>query len=218
MDKGTILAIAVIVLILAVIFGTIFYLSRFFGVKLPVINTSINPTQVEIVNPNDQNSLPSDNLPPNSNPQSSIPQTGGVLGIATYMVGGLQIQYPQNWGLLTCSDSKNFELDPTSSNRLQIDCSDAIKAVTVLVNTSLNCQGQTINLGVNRVIKQTKDNVFIRGLGYKKEYRWCVSATGVNFDITHRVSDQGYTASSKQDYSSQVEQIISNIHSTIPTK
>lgn len=141
---------------------------------------------------------------PSSQDSSQVETTGDL---KTYKGNGFSLQYPKTWGLLTCSNSQHFELDPASSQDLSgIVCDRAVKPVTVLVADRLNCSGEKINLGGKEVTKST-----VASAGGDIDYRWCVSAGGKNFDISHRVSSSGARASSKDDFSSAVEQIISTL-------
>ena len=50
---------------------------------------------------------------------------------------GLTINYPKSWGILTCSNSYNFELDPTNgTDMLNMMCNDAMKPISVIINNS----------------------------------------------------------------------------------
>ncbi len=126
-----------------------------------------------------------------------------------YQGNGFYLRYPANWGLLTCSNSKNFELDPTSSvDQKNVTCNYAVKPVTFLVNPPTECRGDTtITLGGNQVVKSKSVN-----RDGTTQYQWCLSVNGTSFSITHRVSVNGNPASSKEDFSSQVERIISTMN------
>lgn len=129
-------------------------------------------------------------------------------GLKSYPGPTFSLRYPVSWGLLTCRNSQNFELDPTkSADTKRVVCDLAIKPVTFLVSTDpLNCSGETTTLGANRVIKSktTAETGFIR-------YEWCLSVGGKNLDITHRVSQTPSQATSKEDFSAAVEEVIKTI-------
>lgn len=122
-------------------------------------------------------------------------------------VGGYTMSYPKQWGILKCSNSQSLEFDPSNgTDQLSVICDYAVKPITVLVSSNLSCPGETVTLGDNRVVRSktvTTDGT---------DYRWCVFGAGNAYlDITHRVSVSGSRATSKEDFSSQVEQIISTI-------
>ena len=120
---------------------------------------------------------------------------------------GFIIPYPKSWGLLTCANSRNFELDPTDETDLKnIKCDFALKPVTVLVGKRSNCLGESVKLGNNQVIR-SKTITADGGI----DYHWCVNMDDTALDITHRVSSLGSRATSKEDFSLQVEQMIGEI-------
>lgn len=143
--------------------------------------------------------------PGQSRPELSSPQTPGSTKL--YQVSGISLRYPQAWGLLSCSNSIHFEFDPTNPADARITCDRAVKPVTVLVVQGLNCQGDLVILGGKQVLKTR--TVDARG---DIDYRWCVSAVEtMALDITHRVSKIDAPASSSEDYSSQIEEIIKTV-------
>lgn len=139
---------------------------------------------------------------------SGNPLTSGdqLSNLKVYPGEGFAVRYPSSWGILTCSNSQNIELDPTTGQELKgILCDRAVKPVTVLVVDKLNCQGETVTLGGYRVLRSkttVQDGT---------NYRWCLTVGGKNLDITHRVSASGSRATSKDDFSAKVEELISNI-------
>lgn len=127
------------------------------------------------------------------------------LGQKIYSGSGFAIRYPDSWGVLSCSNSEHLEFDPYGTDIGGVVCDVAVKPITVLVTKQLNCQGETTSLGGAQVVrsKESSDGDI--------NYRWCVSLGGKNFDITHRVSQTGVRATSKDDFSSKIEELISNI-------
>lgn len=148
---------------------------------------------------------------PNSS-SSGLPRTSGFsqgdnqnLNTNLYVGKGFSIKYPKNWGLLTCNNSQNFELDPgNSADSLKFPCEGALKSVTVLVGTSPNCQGDSVTLGGVQAVKSK----LIDDSGV--DYRWCTK-TNPTLDISHRYSKTPSRATSTQDYSVQVEDVIKSL-------
>ncbi len=128
------------------------------------------------------------------------------IGTKSYQGEGFTIYYPVGWGLLTCGNSKNIEFDPTNAaDASNIACSEALKPVTVLVAEGLSCSGETVTLGPRQAVKS------IETIGDAMVYRWCVPAGNKALDITHRVSPSGSRATSKQDFSKDIEKMIMEI-------
>src|SRR5690349_10767404 len=120
--KALVAVSIVVVLVLAIIVGTIFYLTKIFK--------SSNQPSTKVVTSSSQPAAsganaPSDNLP---STQPGQPQTSAVTtppanpNLKTYNGNGFSLQYPKNWGLLSCSNSNNFEFDPYNSQNTQIAC------------------------------------------------------------------------------------------------
>lgn len=122
-------------------------------------------------------------------------------------VGGYTMSYPKQWGILKCSNSQSLEFDPLNgTDQLNVVCDYAIKPITILVSSNLSCTGETVVLGNNRVVRLKTPTTT------GADYRWClIGSNNVHLDITHRVSNDGSRATSKDDFSAQVEQIISTI-------
>jgi hypothetical protein len=117
----------------------------------------------------------------------------------TYLTERFSFRYPKNWGLLTCSNSGSIELDPTNSaDSIGVACNEAVKPVTILVSDSK---------GSCEVGKKTWNDGQI-------DYRWCVNLGNTHLDITHRVSSEGFKATSKTDYSGAVEELIRTLSAT----
>ncbi|MCL4366804.1 hypothetical protein M1563_01400 [Patescibacteria group bacterium] len=142
-----------------------------------------------------------------TNTTAPLQGTGSLAGTKIYNRDNFTIYYPETWGLLTCSNSKNIEFDPTSNQDLpQVVCNIAVKPITVLVSSQLSCSGTTTKIGGYTVVKSsvTKDDGITTN-------RWCVDLGVTKLDITDRVAATGARATATQDYSSQIEQLIQNI-------
>lgn len=124
---------------------------------------------------------------------SPVPTLSAGSTTKTYVGQGFSLRYPNSWGLLTCSNSSNFELDPTNpTDQKEVICNQAVKPITVLVSENKgNC-----NAG-----KKTWNDG-------QTDYRWCVNIGKVYLDITHRVSSQGFKATSATDYSLAVDEMV----------
>lgn len=186
--------------------------------NLPVISASVtpaptftqgqvtpSPTSVAVVSPTSTTNQGS-STPSNPTSNSSSNQIAGV-----YNGDGFSLNYPSSWGLLTCSNSKNFELDPTSStNMLNVHCTTALKAVTVLVREgNYACPGNKVTIGNYTVTKSV-----VTWSDGEVDYRWCVPVAGKTLDISHRTGPNGGRAVSTTDYSPQVEDMIKTLTST----
>ncbi|MDO8570917.1 MAG: hypothetical protein Q7R97_05010 [Candidatus Daviesbacteria bacterium] len=182
-------------LILAVVFVSLFYILK--SSKITKVTQSANV-------PNSLSRLPSVATTPSI--VSDLSPTPVLSNDKIFKGLGYTLNFPNNWGLLTCNNSNNFEFDPSGENRKDIVCDSALKPVTFLIVNKLNCSGEPIKLGDNHATKTKtlSDNGDI-------SYRWCSAVRGTNFDISHRVSQDGSRATSKNDFSKEVEQIISSI-------
>lgn len=128
----------------------------------------------------------------------------------TYQGQGFKVLYPTAWGVLTCSNSQNFEFDPTGKDSKNVACDYAVKPVTIMVSSGkLNCSGDTVKLGTNSVVKSKTT-----GSNGDINYRWCVSVGDKSLDITHRVSSSGSRATTPTDLSALIEQMIATFQST----
>jgi hypothetical protein len=186
--------------ILAIIIGSIYYLVKFIQDRQRTASDS-----QAVSSP-----IPSGQIPfASENPQDSLGETGGgttgaQANTKTYSAGDVQMIYPNNWGLLTCSNSLNFEFDPKNPEDSQVVCSLAQKPVTILVNDSTGCAGDLIDIGPVKVQKQMQEEE-----GYRT-YQWCTQ-TSPRLNISHRSSTYGAPATSPEDYSKQVEEMISRL-------
>lgn len=202
-QRRSLIATAVVTLfILGLIVALVLFLVRFVQNRQKTqtgSNITVKTTPSPSAFPNSSN--------PNLN-QSTSPATGGSnldQNSNLYSGGGFTFKYPKNWGLLTCNNSQNIELDPGSStDMLKFPCERAIKSVTVLVGTNPSCNGDIVNLGNIRAVKSK----LIDDNGV--DYRWCTN-TNPTLDITHRYSKTPSRATSLQDYSAQVEEIIKSL-------
>lgn len=199
-NKKAVLVAAVVALIIAgLIIGAIWFLTSILKGRATVrTNTTVSPTPTPVQS--QPATVNGGNTPPTGQSSSSLPMG------KTVSIDSFTFHYPQNWGVLKCANSRNIEFDPyNGTDQSGVVCDYAVKPVTVLVTNVLNCQGESITLGGSQVIRSkipTQTGV---------DYRWCVTGQGgVNLDITHRVSSDGSRATSKEDFSSQIEQMISN--------
>ncbi|MDO8498483.1 MAG: hypothetical protein Q7S44_01735 [bacterium] len=198
MDTKTksILLGGIALLILAVTFGVIFYLGKASRNQ----NVRTEPSLDSL-----------SQLPSLSTSDNSSGTGNNNTGTTKSFTGeGFTLKYPTSWGLLTCSNSQNFELDPTSSQDIKgVVCDMAVKPVTFLISsTRAACQGETVTLGSNQVVKS---KITARG---DTNYRWCLMVGSKSFDVTHRVSPSGSRATSKDDFSSQIEEVIKSLQTT----
>lgn len=198
---------SIVLLILAIILGIAWYSGR---VVRRVVRAT--PTTSPVYSPAPF-STPNVFLPSTDSTPAPTPGSGGNVNVSpsntkAYSGLGFSFRYPANWGLLSCSNSKNFELDPTvSTDTPNVACDYALKPMTFLVTDNLSCIGDSIRLDNQSVVKSrvVKANGDIW-------YRWCVSnPSGSDLDISHRVSTRGTRATSNTDYSADVENIISNM-------
>lgn len=189
----------VVVLILAIILGTLFYLNKTF-------HSSSNPVS-RVVVASTVPTLPETNATaaPTLSPAGGNP-SGASGATKIYSGTGFRVEYPSSWGILTCSNSSNFELDPISSaDQLSHPCNYAVKPVTILVHqTMLSCPGNSETIGSMSVTKG------VTAFGSGIQYRWCTQTTP-QLDITERVSGSLSSTATSNDYSYQVEQILSTL-------
>lgn len=196
-NKRAVVIAAIIALVVAsVIVGVIILLTSLLRGRVsgPVVVTS-TPAPVT--------SITSGSNPPAASQLS--PTTSSNIKMVS--VGGYTMSYPKQWGILKCSNSQSLEFDPSNgTDQLNVMCDYAVKPITILVSSNLGCPGEAATLGDSKVIRSktvTTDGT---------DYRWCVFGTGSDYlDVTHRVSTSGSRATSKDDFSSQIEQIISTI-------
>lgn len=198
----TIIFAIISVILIAAILGGVFYLlknSKQFNLGnkeasisgLPVIQLSPTPTTGTGATTQNQATLP---VAPASDTK-------------TYQGQDFILKYPDNWGILTCNDSRNIEFDPyNKSDLINYSCDSAIKPITILVSSqSISCSGDVVKIGGNSVTKSIAQTA-----NWTKN-RWCLSKNGVSLDITNRVAPTGITGTGKDDFSKQIEQIINSL-------
>ena len=183
----------VLLLILLIIIGVIFFLIRAF--------TQRSSNQVKNLFPTQSVAPVSTATPSTSAATAPVP----ALDTRVYNGAGFSFQYPKNWGILTCNNSQNIELDPTSGkDQLNVACHIATKPITLIVGSKLGCGGKNVTLGriqVSRTKTQTPTWI---------QYSWCTKTNPI-LNITHRVSKANLPANSPVDYSIKVEQIIASL-------
>lgn len=209
MDQKTRLIVigAASLLVFAAIAGAVVYLSR--------ATRDNNTTATETNNSNSFSQLPAipaaSSPAPTGTPSNNTAANTQTADFKILQTTDFNLRYPQNWGTLICSNSANFEFDPVSgADSKNVACDSAVKPVTVLVLDKLTCPGETVKIGSYSVVKAkiTDQNGDI-------DYRWCVTVGGKGLDISHRVSASGSKATSKDDFSAQIEQIITNLQPAV---
>lgn len=203
MDFKRLLGIIIGFVILAsLIFGVVMFVrNRFFPAKPVTVTTTNAPVNtMEPVPATQSAEVTGNNSAPTQNPGVTTSNTGKV-----FQLGNTVFRFSQNWGLLTCSNSRNFELNPYSTADQKISCDVARMPITVVVNNTQGCGGELVDMGGTRVQKSKINNA--RGT----DYRWCLNANGTQYNITHRVSQGGARGTSKEDFSQQIEQMITRI-------
>lgn len=181
-------------LVLAALIGSIIYLGQ-------------TPKSPSNKNNNSFSNLPVVSAPtPSVVPNPTLPASGRK----TYAGQSFLINYPATWGLLTCSNTHNIEFDPATNQDIKgVVCDTAVKPITIVVQDSLNCPGETVKIGNHQVVKSSGP---LAGGGTQNN--WCLTVGGKVLNITQRVSDKGNQATSSTDYSAQVEDMIKNISNT----
>lgn len=211
-QRSLIFTASVGLIILAIIVGSVYYLVKF--IQGRVASSRQTPqASVQTIAQSSPNggSVQGEQISPDAQgnddqPPPQIADAGEVTmspdsGKKVYNSGDFQLSYPKNWGILMCTNSKNIELDPNNNADSKIACGTAIKPVTVLVSDIKGCEGGSIKIGNVDVIKSKKT------LEDYAVYRWCTKTTP-SLNITHRVSKTRERATSKEDYSKEVEEMI----------
>ena len=210
-QRSLVFTAAVGLIILAIIVGSIYYLVKFIQGRVASNSQSpdVNVEQIaqEDTNPDGGSIQGLETDSPDSEGQSQTPPAAGnqnPAGKKVYNGGDFQFTYPDTWGVMKCDNSQNLELDPTNPADSSIACEIATKPVTVVVGDITGCEGETTKVGNVDVVRsqQSEDNY--------TRYQWCTKTTPV-FNITHRVSQGNERATSKQDFSKQVEEMIANL-------
>ncbi|MDD2822646.1 MAG: hypothetical protein PHQ59_01060 [Candidatus Daviesbacteria bacterium] len=204
--KKTIIIAVVSVIIVAVILSGVFYLLKN-SKQIVSGSKNTNPLARLGVITSNTSPTPTSTAQNNSLPVTNNQTNQGSTNTKTYQGINFTFQYPQKWGILTCSDSQNLELDPYNSNDLRnYSCDRAIKPITIIVsNSALSCAGETVKIGNNTVIRSKTETA-----NWLKN-RWCINKNGLSFDVTNRVNGQGITGTGKDDFSSDIETIIKSL-------
>lgn len=202
-QRSLVFTAAVGLIILAIIVGSIYYLVKFIQSR---VASSRQTPQASVETFAQASGAPAGGSVRGSQISiGDLPQTGSIPSDnKTYNGGNFQLAFSKNWGLLSCANSANLELDPLNSADNKAECSIASKPITIIVDNISGCSGENIKIGNNEVLKNKK----VEG-GYSA-YQWCTKTEPV-LNITHRVSKGGETAVSPDDYSSQIEEMISKL-------
>ena len=161
----------------------------------------------------DENASPSAWGP---DPKTTISPTPGPLrrgddtgdSRQTYRGRGFSLKYPEKWGLLTCSNSTNFEFDP-ANNRDQagVVCNWAVKPITAMARTSdADCRGNSNTLGGTAGRKRGEKE------GTYTYYTWCTTSPPF-LEFSHRVgsTQQLPGTATNASYEREIEEIIGSI-------
>jgi hypothetical protein len=205
-QRSLIFTAAVGLIILSIIVGSIYYLVKFIQGRVATSRQTTQTEQVADGSVNPEGSVEGTQLSPNADNGIPTPQVNGnpASDKKVYNGSSFQLAYPNNWGVVTCDNAQNFELDPSNSEDSKISCNVATKAVTVLVGDVRGCEGDVSKVGNVDVVKsQGADGNYIK-------YQWCTKTTPV-LNITHRVSPDSDPATTKEDYSRQIEEMISSL-------
>ena len=209
-QRSLVFTAAVGLIILAIIIGSVYYLVKF--IQGRVATSRQTPQTSHSIAQNSEATNSGDILTPGiiTDPQTPSQNSTGdnqASDKKVYNAGNLQLVYPNSWGALTCDNSLNVEFDPTNPADARVSCGTASKPLTVLIGEVGGCEGETSKIGNTDVVKSQATE------GSYTKYQWCTKTTPV-LNITHRVSQDGEPATSKQDYSRQVEEMISTLSFT----
>lgn len=212
-QRSLIFTAAVGLIILSIVVGSIYYLVKFVQGRVANSRQTTETTQQATDgSTNPDGSVEGTGLTPNNGNGIPTPQVNGnpvsdersSANKKVYNGGSFQLVYPNNWGVLTCDDSQNFELDPANPADSKITCDVATKPVTIVVGEVKGCEGEASKVGNIDIVKSKGTD------GSYVKYQWCTKTTPV-LNITHRVSPDSERATSKEDYSKQIEEIISSL-------
>lgn len=118
---------------------------------------------------------------------------------------GISMQYPAKWGLLTCSNSNNFEFDPTNSqDELNVICEDAKKPITVVFSNNA-CGGGQVESGFDLFVIKSQD----QSENYLT-HTWCIKSNPV-IQITNRESQTTNVAADSKNYVNEIDKMINSI-------
>lgn len=199
----TIILAVISVILIAVILSGVFYLLKN---SKQIISTNKNSNPLARLGVITNNPTPTST--PIPTPTVANNQVSAALvNTKIYQGRNVTFKYPQKWGILTCNNSQNLELDPYNSTDFKnYACDRSIKPITIIVSNSvLSCLGETVKIGNNAVIKQITETA-----NWLKN-RWCVNKNGVSLDITNRVNPTGITGTGKDNFSPEIEKIISSL-------
>lgn len=225
-QRSLVFTAAVGLIILAIIVGSIYYLVKFIQTRVSssrqspqasvesIAEASASPTEGEniqgeqaITDSTQQAQGSIQSGASTAQPAPTAETKGGVSVVSDRKVfnsGSFQLSYPKTWGLLSCTNSKNIELDPKNGADSKIACNYSVKPITILVGDNSGCSGDTANIGSIAVTRSKQSEG-----GYTK-YQWCTKTSPL-LNITHRVSSTNDPASSKEDYSKQIEELIGKL-------
>lgn len=217
-QRSLIFTAAVGLIILAIIVGSIYYLVKFIQTRVATSRQTPQASVEVMVQASaspegsvqgEQTTQPAQITQEAQKIEAPGDTKGGVAGaqatadMKTYNGAGFRLSYPKTWGLLSCTNSSNIELDPVNGADLKVSCGTARKPVTILVNDNWGCSGESVKIGSITVNKSKQSEE-----GYTK-YQWCTKTTPM-LNITHRVSAGQDPASSKTDFSAQIENMIAS--------
>lgn len=201
-----------VIWLIILIIGTIFLI----GIIITLITLAIRvvttprvvPTPTPIPTPLVQQVTPTPTPGPTIivvTPTPTPVQTTLILN-KTFIGPGFTLDYPASWGLLTCSNSPNFEFDPISGvDQPNVVCGFAQKPITILVDNNLRgCGSVGTNIGGNIVFKTTTLSTNFT------EHLWCTNSNPV-LKISHRLSTNNFPATSPIDYSPEIERMIATL-------
>lgn len=196
--------------LILVIFIIIWLISVIIGLFSKAATTTLTPLPTPIITP-----TPTSTLNPSPTPISFITPTpfpvGGGPPVFQRLSGpGFTLNYPINWGLVTCTNSPNFEFVPNAGfYQTQIFCSVAQQPITVIVSNNLSgCSGERVMIGNVQVLRSTITQAD------RTVHQWCTLTNPV-LKITNRISTSAAPASSSIDYSVEIEVMIASLHTTL---
>lgn len=168
---------------------------------IPTPTPTPNPTSTPIPNPTTPPQIIIINPTPTPTPQP-------VQLFRIFRGPGFSLSFPQNWSLLTCLNSQNFEMDPFGRGDQRIICTSAQEPITIILQNNLsNCPGDSIMVGNTPVLKSTSVTSEFN------QIKWCTQTQPV-LSITHRISSIPQPAVSVVDFSADIENMISSLQTT----
>lgn len=196
-ERRSLIATALVgLVVLAIIIGSIYYLIQFIRNRQ---NPSVANQQVTA------SASPTASAVANASAPVAVSQGSQNAGdFKVYNAGDFQLTYPKGWGILTCTNSQNIELDPTNGSDQNMACGTAVKPITIIKNATGCAGGEQADLGSVKVTRTKATE------GNYTRYEWCTK-TNPPLYITHRVSAGHEQATSTQDYAKQIEDMISKL-------